>query len=224
LFSRIITLLGVALSATFSSFFYRAAYLVVFAGGLIFGLIPFLGAFAILASIVLIVPGLTMAAIATILALVHVVLSFRRKDWTVGIGHLVVPVAAVALCLVGFVSAGPLMVACVAPQLKFALTNFRAGIQSADDNIEIISANPEIAVYRVGYFGGFASPGVTNFIVLDETGRFAELAPTAHARDLAGTPELKLRKYDAYCNLSVAHWVGPYYFASLDDVDGCIPR
>lgn len=85
-------------------------------------------------------------------------------------------------------------------------------------------ADPAVAAYLVGYYPGFAAPGVNTYIVLYETGQFAKLADKGRARELAATPELQSRSYGAYCNLLVRHETGPYYIALYYDVAGCDPH
>lgn len=200
---------------------YGGTYCVLFLAGLTVGLIPLFGEIAFLVAFVMFFPAVVAAAILVVAVIVHLALSVRGGSWSARAGHCTAPILGIVMVLFGIVSAFPAVLAYTAPQMKFALADFRAGLTTSKDNIEVISADPNIATYRTGYLPGFAAPGSTAFVVLDTTGRFADLASKGRARELAGTPELNARHYQSYCPLYVTHWIGPYYRAILDDVDGC---
>ncbi len=98
----------------------------------------------------------------------------------------------------------------------------RAGIEPWTKDIEIISTEPEIAVYVLGYTPGFASPGDTHYFILDSGGKFGEFAKSGRQQELASTDDFKLRHYKAYCGLVIKHTFGNYSLASRNDVDGCL--
>ena len=108
----------------------------------------------------------------------------------------------------------------MAAQLSTAFAQVQEGIFPSDNHIELISLNPRVATYST-YHPGFLTAGMTRLIVLDETGRFPNLAPHGRVKELASSEQSKARNYKAYCRLAVTHWIGPYYSAVSDDFDDC---
>ena len=143
-----------------------------------------------------------------------------RTDWTSLAAICVMPLLAVGFGFVGCLIGETMALIAFRSQLKTALVDFRSGKMPNDENIEVVSENPEVAAYKF-YFPGFAAPGFTNLIVLDESGRFAELAKVGRVEELAETPEIKARDYEAFCAMTPTRWIGDLYVAQLYDVDGC---
>jgi hypothetical protein len=203
-----------------SGFHYRQCYLILYAGALSLGLARIFPSFLI-AVVLIAVPTIVAALFLTVTAMFRAMQRIFVGQQQESIAHLAAIVVGIVAGFFGFLSASILALAFVVPQLNSAVTAYREGQKPTNDDIEIISADPAIASYRTGYLAGFAAPGVTKFIVIDQTGQFAGHASSGHARDLAGSADLKSQKYKSYCYLDLTHAIGPYYFASAYDVDGC---
>ena len=149
-------------------------------------------------------------------------LSFRQRLWSAGIGHLLVPLVAASAGLLGFFAAPFFAVVYVSSQLSLAFALFHAGIEPPDKSVEIISVNPEIAAYHMGYIPGFLTAGTDVYFVFDPTGKLAG-ALGCRSRELAGNSELGSRNYGVYRGFGTTrHIIGAYYEAQFfDDSDVC---
>lgn len=169
-------------------------------------------------------PLLVAILMLVTLVFVGVLTSAFRRRWKQLFEHLAaVPLGAVAIYS-GYLIGPTIAISWISPQIESAVRNHLGKTQFDDPDIEIISTNPDIAVYRTAYLPGFAAPGSTSYIVLDRSGRFSELAKQGRVRSLAESADIQLRNYHAYCFLRVKHWIGAYSFATSYDVDGCEPK
>jgi hypothetical protein len=215
------------IGAIFSTKLYCAIYVIIFFLALVVGYPGSIVGFYILVFCLgtLWSPAILLAIVIVVLPIYRSFRSFRRRLWSAAIGHLFAPLVAAGACLMGFLAAPFLAVADVSLQLSWTFALYRPGVEPPDKNIEIISTSPKIAAYAMGYLEWFQFPGSEGtyvYFVLDETGRFAELASQCRVRELAGTPELASREYMTYRSRGVVtHLIGSFYEARYFDVGPC---
>ena len=213
-----------ALRVTFLSVLYLICYFILFFCAFVFSFSKIWGIIGILVAVIAAVPAIIAMVLVVLSGLFRSIYSALRTRWSDTVGHIAAMATAVVICSLGIVSGEAVAIALVAPQIKAALSAYRNGFVPTIGEVEIISTDPEIVAYRTGDTSSVADPGSTDFIVLDRTGRFADLSSKGRARDLAGSDQLRSRNYRTYCYLGLTHWIGPYYFATSSNVNYCEPR
>ena len=218
------TILRPAITTAFTPFVYRSVLACLFVWGFLAGMARWTSNPAVELALLLAIPIGFYCLLAVVTCAGNLMEAGFRKRWAETLGHALMPVIAIMSLLAGIASAEVSTILFVGLRLTIATANYKDMSGPGDDGIEIIAVSPQIALDKVGYAAGFASPGFTNFILMDQSGRFAEFAKAGRARELAGTEAIKSRNYDAWCqNLTIRHQFGPFYSAVLDEVDGCNP-
>ncbi len=137
------------------------------------------------------------------------------------ISHLCVPFVAISFFVAGLFSANLAVLAYTIPQLKLALALQKSGIEPWTKNIEIISTDPEIAGYVMGFTPVIYGPGETHYVLFDASGKFGDLAEQGREKELIRSENIKARKYQAYCGLHVTKTLKKYYLAVINYNNGC---
>ncbi len=203
--------LGSILRASFHSELYIAAYGALF-------LIAILLGYAVPAALVLYIPlaiGLGLSALAL------AAWAFYKQQWAVGAGHILAPLIAAILTYLGFLGGQYISYGHHAAKLSKAVEVYASGDTSSVDGVEIIRTDPKVAAILMSYSSFAGIPGRAIYLIQDQTGRFKDLAPLGRTRELAENPELRARKYNAYCISETRHIFGAYYEGVRYDVDDC---
>ena len=146
--------------------------------------------------------------------------AWKRGDRASGAGYLAIVAMIPLFAIFGWWSADVFDVLHKGAEIRSAIEAMRKGEAIKDQAIEVISIDPLVAAYRI-YIPIPLAPGLTQLIVIDETGRFLELSRQGRARELAATPQLANRAYRSYCRLHISQWMGTYYVAKQYDVEDC---
>ncbi len=219
-YQNIKAFISVAITTAFRPFIYRCGYFVLAVAGWTFGIFRFHDSFWSLIFLVIAIPALVLAVFVVIKSVFHIFCPLQNGSWPKRAGHAFASCLVMIICLLGYIGTKPVAIMYAAPKLAMALAEYRFNKATSNPNIEIISINPDIASYS-GYIYIVLSPGFTNFVIYDETGRFAALAKNGRTRELASSVELRDRNYKSYCKLVITNSYGPIYMAKMDDADSC---